>query len=541
MCGSAPLLAFVRSCARRILGQPNPRCDDHPPARTRRRGLPRACRGFARDRRTSRSTTDGRGSCGDASSPPWTRHDARPLVEAAPGARDAVLSLAGDAAPALWLLLVRASWLLTFVLAGAIAHRLTLDLDRRLARCRRRGPRSRWRCCPTTSPRGRAWARPGCPSRWSSRSCSARSPPSCTAPSRLALALAGLAALVRPEVWPLLALYGLWRWRAEPALRPSIAAIAVAVPALWFGPGLFGGGAAARARAHVRGAARRSARRRGARRGGDDAADRGVAARAARRALRPRASRDAPRRRPCARAAGCRRVSPRAPAARARGRRACLGSRSSPRWRPAALPACSASWRRPPRSSRCSPGSGSRVLAWSARAAPAREWPPPRAMLAVAARGPRHAAARARGRVAARARTTTRRRRASTTACARSCARSGRADAAALRPAGDERRARAHRAVVGARAAAVAGRELRRAADEVGGVRRRAAGAPTRCAPPCAPTPDCSPRAASGASTRSTARRWQPPAPSRAARASRARSGRAARPARAPRGTRRRS
>ena len=36
---------------------------------------------------------------------------------------------------------------------------------------------------------------------------------------RAALALGTAAALLRPEVWPFLGLYGLWLWRAEPGAR----------------------------------------------------------------------------------------------------------------------------------------------------------------------------------------------------------------------------------------------------------------------------------------------------------------------------------
>ena len=59
---------------------------------------------------------------------------------------------------------------------------------------------------------------------------------------RWALVLGALAALLRPEAWPLLALYGLWAWRAEPRARPLVAAIGVAVPALWLAPELLSGG-----------------------------------------------------------------------------------------------------------------------------------------------------------------------------------------------------------------------------------------------------------------------------------------------------------
>ena len=65
--------------------------------------------------------------------------------------------------------------------------------------------------------------------------------------SRLALGLGGLAALVRPEAWPLLAAYALWRWRAEPGLRPWIAGVALAVAASWVVPELLAGGGASSA------------------------------------------------------------------------------------------------------------------------------------------------------------------------------------------------------------------------------------------------------------------------------------------------------
>jgi hypothetical protein len=161
----------------------------------------------------------------------------------------APLSLAGDAAPALWLLLVRASWLVTLVLAGAIAQRLTLDLDRRL---RVVAVAFAVFALALLSDDVTAWARQGA---------AGMSEPVLVVlvlgavaaqlhgRSSLALVLAGLAALVRPETWPLLAAYGVWRWRAEPALRPWIAAVAVAVPALWFGPGVLGGAATSATRA----------------------------------------------------------------------------------------------------------------------------------------------------------------------------------------------------------------------------------------------------------------------------------------------------
>lgn len=64
---------------------------------------------------------------------------------------------------------------------------------------------------------------------------------------RQAIALGALAALIRPEAWPLLALYALWAWRAHPATRLAglVGLVAVAtVPALWLGGDLLGSGAA---------------------------------------------------------------------------------------------------------------------------------------------------------------------------------------------------------------------------------------------------------------------------------------------------------
>lgn len=62
-----------------------------------------------------------------------------------------------------------------------------------------------------------------------------------------ALYLAFAAALLRPEVWPFLGIYGLWLWLRDPELRMRIAAVAVAVPVLWFGPELWGSGEPLRA------------------------------------------------------------------------------------------------------------------------------------------------------------------------------------------------------------------------------------------------------------------------------------------------------
>lgn len=61
--------------------------------------------------------------------------------------------------------------------------------------------------------------------------------------TRGALACATAAALMRPEAWPFLALYGLWLWRRDEDRRAVIAA-GVIVPLLWFGPDVIGAGGA---------------------------------------------------------------------------------------------------------------------------------------------------------------------------------------------------------------------------------------------------------------------------------------------------------
>jgi hypothetical protein len=57
-----------------------------------------------------------------------------------------------------------------------------------------------------------------------------------------ALVAVFLACLLRPEVFPFLALYAAWLWRAEPGLRRLTAGLAVALPALWLVPDWIGSG-----------------------------------------------------------------------------------------------------------------------------------------------------------------------------------------------------------------------------------------------------------------------------------------------------------
>ena len=57
-----------------------------------------------------------------------------------------------------------------------------------------------------------------------------------------ALYLAFAGALLRPEVWPFLGLYGFWLWFAEPWLRTRLVVLGALVPALWFLPEWWGSG-----------------------------------------------------------------------------------------------------------------------------------------------------------------------------------------------------------------------------------------------------------------------------------------------------------
>jgi hypothetical protein len=62
-----------------------------------------------------------------------------------------------------------------------------------------------------------------------------------------ALYLGVAAALLRPEVWPFLGLYGLWLWFVEPRLRLRMIALGALIPLLWFAPEYWGSGDALRA------------------------------------------------------------------------------------------------------------------------------------------------------------------------------------------------------------------------------------------------------------------------------------------------------
>ena len=59
---------------------------------------------------------------------------------------------------------------------------------------------------------------------------------------RAVVGLLFLAGLIRPEAWPVLGIYGLWRLRVAPAERKLVAGVLLATPLLWFGGDLWGSG-----------------------------------------------------------------------------------------------------------------------------------------------------------------------------------------------------------------------------------------------------------------------------------------------------------
>ena len=69
---------------------------------------------------------------------------------------------------------------------------------------------------------------------------------------RHAFVLAFGAALLRPEVWPFLGLYGVYLWRADTRSRRLVAGLLLLVPVLWFGPELWGSGNPLRASSRAR-------------------------------------------------------------------------------------------------------------------------------------------------------------------------------------------------------------------------------------------------------------------------------------------------
>ena len=154
----------------------------------------------------------------------------------------APLSAFGDAAPKAWLFVARAGWLCAPLLAGLLAARLAGE------------EAGRWRWA------GAALAAGSVALTWDSFTPPLRqftgglSEPLLVAlvlgaiwaaldeRRGMALGLGTAAALLRPECWPFLALYGLSVRGHHPRLRAATIAVAVLVPLAWFVPDIVGAG-----------------------------------------------------------------------------------------------------------------------------------------------------------------------------------------------------------------------------------------------------------------------------------------------------------
>jgi hypothetical protein len=152
------------------------------------------------------------------------------------------LSLFGGAAPALWLVIARAGGLLGLAGAFALAQRLA----------------GRWA--------GAAAAAATALSPWWLYNTALGNSEGLLAAAVTwaivahlgghrgsALALLTAASLMRPEVWPFLAAYGVWLWRHEPGERRAVVLAGVLIPLLWFGPDVVGAGGALDASKTARG------------------------------------------------------------------------------------------------------------------------------------------------------------------------------------------------------------------------------------------------------------------------------------------------
>jgi hypothetical protein len=176
---------------------------------------------------------------------------AGPSWKPLPALTNAVLSLAGGAAPTLWLVIARAGWLA----AVALAYRLA------------------WRLAIPGSVSGAAVVRSSAArvvagliaaagvillsdpfTSWTRQFAGGLSEPLLVAlllgaidralsrrPGQ-ALGLGLAAALLRPEAWPFLAAYGIYLWPRAPRLRVPMLGAAAAVPILWLVPDLLGSG-----------------------------------------------------------------------------------------------------------------------------------------------------------------------------------------------------------------------------------------------------------------------------------------------------------
>jgi hypothetical protein len=155
---------------------------------------------------------------------------------------DAPLSLLGSAAPDAWLLIARSGWICAPLLAGLLAARLAGEETGRwrwVAAALAAGSVALTADSFTPPPRqftgglsepllvalvlGAVWAALDERHGW-------------------VLAFGTAAALLRPEVWPFLALWAVYASRERPPLRGAAIVVAILIPLAWFVPDIVGAG-----------------------------------------------------------------------------------------------------------------------------------------------------------------------------------------------------------------------------------------------------------------------------------------------------------
>ena len=144
-----------------------------------------------------------------------------------------IFSLAGNAAPVLWLLVARAGGLLALAGAAVLGNRLA-------------GPLAGVIAAATMAVTN--W--------WFFNTALGNSEPIFAAATlwailayldgrpRMALWLAVAGGLMRPEAWPFIGLYVLWLWRTRQASVPELGSALGVLAVLWFGPDVIGAGGA---------------------------------------------------------------------------------------------------------------------------------------------------------------------------------------------------------------------------------------------------------------------------------------------------------
>jgi len=155
-----------------------------------------------------------------------------------------LLSLAGSAAPVLWLMLARAGGLLAVAGAAALAGRLAGPTAAMTAAVVMAV--SDWWLFNTAL--GNSEGLLAASALWAAVAHLAGR-------HRVALALGLAAALLRPEAWPFLGSYTLWLWRTRREPLGVLALALAPVPLLWFGPDLLNAGGALAGSSAARGTA----------------------------------------------------------------------------------------------------------------------------------------------------------------------------------------------------------------------------------------------------------------------------------------------